>query len=277
MTTYAIGDVQGCLPPLRRLLDAIHFDPSRDRLWFAGDLVNRGPDSLGVLRLIRDLGEAAVTVLGNHDLHLLAIAHGNRRHDKADPGLRAVLDAPDRDELLAWLQRRPLLHHDPDTQWTLVHAGVSPQWDRDTAIACARELEACLRSDPAPTYFQSLYGNHPDAWNEGLTGMERLRYITNAFTRMRYCRADGRLDFSVNTHPEAVALTPWFRCPKRRPWPGRIVFGHWSMLGYYADGGVYGIDTGCLWGGALTALWLDPPDGRPVRFSLECETFCRPG
>ena len=277
MATYAIGDVQGCLNPLRKLLDAVHFDPARDRLWFVGDLVNRGPDSLGVLRLIRDLGDAAITVLGNHDLHLLAIAHGNRRHDKADPGLHDVLRAPDRDALLHWLQCRPLLRHDAKTRRTLVHAGVSPQWDWNTAVACARELESVLRSDQAPAYFQAMYGNRPDRWRDDLEGMERLRYITNAFTRMRLCRPDGGLDHQAKGHPDETKSIPWFRHPDRRPWPGTIVFGHWSLLGYYEADGVYGIDTGCLWGGALTALWLDPPDGRPVRFSLDCETFRRPG
>ena len=273
MAVYAIGDVQGCLQPLRNLIDAVGFDPARDRLWFVGDLVNRGPDSLGVLRLVKNLGDAAITVLGNHDLHLLAIAHGNDRHDKADPGMHAVLRAPDGDALLDWLQQRPVLHHDPELQFAMTHAGISPQWDRDTALACARELDAVLRSNRAPAYFRALYGNAPSLWHDRLQGMERLRYITNAFTRTRFCHPDGSLNFSVKTGPEEVrGLIPWFLHPDRRPWPDRIVFGHWSMLGYHDADGVYGIDTGCLWGGALTALWLDPPDGRPVRFSLDCRS-----
>ena len=277
MPTYAIGDVQGCLRPLRDLLKTLDFRPDRDRLWFVGDLVNRGPDSLGVLRFVRDLGDTAVTVLGNHDLHLLAMAHGNRKHDKADPGMHAILRAADCDALLEWLLHRPLLHDDPRLNLTMVHAGISPQWDRPTAMACARDVEATLRGEHAHAYFHDMYGNRPDFWDDNLKGMERLRYATNTLTRIRFCRPDGRLDMAAKTDPNASPRPqwiPWFRHPTRKPWDSRIIFGHWSTLGYHQGHGVYAIDTGCVWGGSLTALRLDGlNDDIPRRFSLDCETF----
>lgn len=192
MTAYAIGDIQGCHAELERLLDRLDFDPAADRLWFAGDLVNRGPESLAVLRRVRALGDSAIVVLGNHDLHLLAVAAGNAKHSKKST-LGAILRAPDRDELLDWLRRRPLLHHDPDLGLTLVHAGLPPQWDLAEALARARELEAVLRSDDYPEFLHAMYGNEPARWSPDLSGLERLRFITNALTRLRFCARDGTL------------------------------------------------------------------------------------
>ncbi|MGB0721473.1 MAG: symmetrical bis(5'-nucleosyl)-tetraphosphatase [Gammaproteobacteria bacterium] len=291
MAVYAIGDVQGCLQPLRDLLDAINFDPDGDRLWFVGDLVNRGPDSLGTLRFVRGLGDSAVTVLGNHDLHLLAMAHGNQRHNKADPGMQAIIDAPDAEELLTWLRHRPVLHVDEGLGMAMVHAGIPPGWDLDTARAEAQRLEACLRSDSRHAFFAAMYGNKPDLWDESLAGMERLRFTTNAFTRMRYCTPQGAMEHKVKLNPgETVeGLIPWFRHPRRTHWPVTVVFGHWSTLGYVHHQNTYAIDTGCVWGGTLTALRIDPErtraqrinaerrDHETRRFSLRCPQSRAPG
>jgi bis(5'-nucleosyl)-tetraphosphatase (symmetrical) len=261
MATYAIGDVQGCDDELARMLDLIEFDPAADKLWLVGDLVNRGPKSLAVLRRIKALGDAAVVVLGNHDLHLLATAYGNAR-PKAKDTLDEILSAPDRDELLAWLRERPMLHHDPALGYVMVHAGLAPEWDLDTACRCARELEAALRDEArAKELFANMYGNRPDRWSEDLAGVERLRFITNCLTRMRFCRADGSLDLEYKgTLAAAPAhLIPWFRMPNRRSRGLRIVCGHWSALGYHLEDGVLAIDTGCVWGQRLCAVRLDAP------------------
>ena len=268
MAVYAIGDLQGCLDPLRRLLDRIAFDPARDRLWFTGDLVNRGPASLETLRFVRSLGELAITVLGNHDLHLLAMAWADSRPRKKRDTLDDVLAAPDRDELLEWLRRRPLLHHDPAVGYTIVHAGLPPQWDLADARAAAAELEAVLGSDRFVDFLRQMYGDQPAAWDPGLAGIERLRFIVNAFTRMRYLRPDGSLEFD-NKGPLSSAgeeLIPWFRFPGRRSAGLSMVFGHWSTLGEIAHEGAFSIDTGCVWGGRLTALRLDDA----VRTCVEC-------
>lgn len=269
MSVYAIGDVQGCYEPLVRLLDRLRFDPAADTLWFAGDLVNRGPQSLAVLRLVRGLGERAVTVLGNHDLNLLALAAGVDRSRKRDT-LDAVLDAPERDELLDWLRRRPLLHHDAGLGFTLVHAGLAPAWDLARASACAGELEAVLRSDAYADYLPQMYGDRPERWSDALTGVERLRCITNHFTRMRFCRADGTLDLDASGPPgsQPAGFMPWFEVPGRRNAGLDIVFGHWAALGYYRAPGVHALDSGCVWGGRLTALRLD--DGGETVISVPC-------
>ncbi|MEX2354189.1 MAG: symmetrical bis(5'-nucleosyl)-tetraphosphatase, partial [Gammaproteobacteria bacterium] len=198
MPTYAIGDVQGCFHELEDLLDRINFDPKNDRLWFTGDLVNRGPDSLSTLRLAMKLN--AVTVLGNHECHLLAIAAGTVRHGKKDT-LKTVLAADDRNEILDWLQGLPLLHHDPDSGYTMIHAGLPPQWDLQEATERAGEVEAVLRTDTATEFLANMYGNQPDSWDEGLTGWDRLRYIINAFTRMRFCSKTGRMNFNDKGPP----------------------------------------------------------------------------
>jgi bis(5'-nucleosyl)-tetraphosphatase (symmetrical) len=266
MAIYAIGDVQGCFAELQRLLDKIRFDPAADRLWFTGDLVNRGPQSLETLRFIRSLGDRAVTVLGNHDLHLLAVAHGVSRTKRKDT-FGDVLMAPDRDILLEWLRRRPLLFR--EGAFYLIHAGLPPQWSIDDAERYALEVESCLQGDRFIELFRHMYGDQPDLWTETLSGWDRLRFITNCFTRIRYCDRDGRMDFKEKGAPgtQPPHLTPWFKVPGRRSAGSQIVFGHWSTLGFYADDDVFGIDTGCLWGGELTALRLD---GEMQRTCVSC-------
>jgi len=261
MTTYAIGDVQGCCDELEALLRKLDFDPSHDRLWFVGDLVSRGPRSLEVLRLVRRLGDAAVTVLGNHDLHLLAIARGAAHVRPADRSLVQVLEAPDRDALLDWLQARPVLHHDPALGVTMVHAGLPPQWDIPLARRCAAELEAALRGEHSGGLFADMYGNQPDLWDDELEGSDRLRFITNALTRLRVCDRAGRLLLKYKGPPAKMpaAAIPWFQVPGRRSARARIVCGHWSALGYHDGDGVLALDTGCVWGGRLTAQRLDAP------------------
>jgi bis(5'-nucleosyl)-tetraphosphatase (symmetrical) len=276
MATYAIGDVQGCYASLQRLLERIAFDPTGDRLWFVGDLVNRGPDSLAVLRYIKSLGDRAVVVLGNHDLHLLARAEGQVLNAKKD-NLDDVLDAADRDELLAWLRHRPLMHQDPDKRFTMVHAGLPPQWDLALALACARELEAVLRGPDYRTFLAAMYGDEPAIWSSDLTGMDRLRFITNCLTRMRYCDPLGRLDLSAKGHPMTQPTTalPWFRVPWRASRAERIVFGHWSTLKWLAEDNVWSLDTGCLWGGHLTAIRIRRKHAIK-RFEVACPTYRKP-
>jgi len=269
MASYAIGDVQGCHDQLLALLDRIDFDPARDRLRFAGDLVNRGPRSADVLRFVIGLGERAQSVLGNHDLHLLAAAHGLRRPSKGDT-LGEVLAAPDRERLLDWLRRRPLLDEDPASGNVLVHAGLAPGWDLATARACARELEQVLRGDALADFLAHMYGDEPRRWRDDLEGFARLRYITNAFTRMRYCSRDGALDFDEKRPPgrQPRSLLPWFAVPGRRSRGVPIVFGHWATLELAEPldpaHGVHHVDTGCVWGGTLTALREDDA----TRFSV---------
>ena len=261
MATYAVGDVQGCCDELETLLDELRFDAGRDRLWFVGDLVNRGPRSLDVLRVVRSLGDAAVVVLGNHDLHLLAIARGATHLRPADRTLQPILDAPDRESLCDWLQSRPLLHHDAALGVTMIHAGLPPQWDIALARRCAAELEAALRGDHSARLFAAMYGNQPDRWDDGLQGEDRLRFITNAFTRLRVCDGSGRMLLKYKGPPGKMPpqAMPWFRVPGRRSAGARIVCGHWSALGYHDGDGVLALDTGCVWGGSLTARRLDQP------------------
>jgi bis(5'-nucleosyl)-tetraphosphatase (symmetrical) len=258
MAVYAIGDLQGCLDPLRRLLDRIAFDPARDRLWFTGDLVNRGPSSLETLRFVRSLGDHAITVLGNHDLHLLAAAWTGSRQGKRHDTLGDVLAAPDRDELLHWLRHRPLLHHDPTLDFTMVHAGLPPQWDLADAAAAAGELQAVLGGDDFVAFLEKMYGNLPNHWSPELRGIGRLRFIVNALTRLRFLRPDGSIDFASKGPADGARsdLVPWFRYPGRRSAGLRIVFGHWSLLHGGRFDGAFGIDTGCVYGGRLTALNL---------------------
>ena len=261
MAVWAVGDVQGCLIELESLLERIGFAPGRDQLWFVGDLVNRGPASLEVLRRVERLGDAAVVVLGNHDLHLLAIARGGARLRGGDRSLQAILDAPDRERLLDWLQSRALLHHDAAIGWTMVHAALPPQWDIALARRCANELESALRGEHSGALFEAMYGNQPDRWQDDLDGDDRLRFITNALTRLRVCDASGRLllEFKGPLEKLPAGAMPWFRAPRRRWAGGRIVCGHWSALGYVDENGVLGLDTGCVWGGSLTAQRLDVP------------------
>lgn len=269
MAVYAIGDIQGCYDPLLRLLDLINFDEKQDQLWFAGDLVNRGPKSLETLRFVKSLGESAVTVLGNHDLHLLAAACAPLSQNTKS-ALNQVLLAPDRDELIAWLRYRPLLHY--DGQFCLVHAGIPPQWNFAQAKKMATATEKELQGDDYAYVLRSMYGDKPSLWSSNLRGMPRLRFTINSFTRMRYCDKAGRLDFEHNGSPgsQPKSLMPWFKVPGRKNVDIRIIFGHWSSLGYYEGDNCYAIDTGCLWGGQLTAIKL----GETVeRFSLDCSAL----
>ena len=261
MATYAIGDVHGCLETLERLLEAIEFDRRADRLWFVGDLVNGGPDSLGVLRRVREMGDRATTVLGNHDLHMLAVAAG--AHElREDDTFTDVLDAPDGDELLEWFRHRKMLHRsgpDLDDETLMVHAGLMPRWSASRAEGLARELEAALRGDDHPDLLDEMYGNEPRAWSDQLDGIERMRLLVNAFSRMRCLDRRGRLDFSYKETLEGVpdGLVPWFDHPERRSTDVRIVFGHWSAIGYHRRAGVHALDSGCVWGGELSALRLE--------------------
>ncbi len=275
MSTYAIGDIQGCYDQLMQLLEQIRFDPGRDRLWFAGDLVNRGPKSLEVLRFARDLGDSAVTVLGNHDLHLLAVWQDKHHHFKSNDTLLPIIEAADRDELCDWLRRQPLLHHDPQLDYVMVHAGLPPQWDLATARRLAGEVETVLRGADFIAFMENMYGNKPRCWSEDLRGWERLRFAVNCFTRLRFCTPGGELDFHHKGKPgsEDGGVLPWFAVPQRRSREQRILFGHWSTLGLHRGDNVVALDTGCLWGGALTALCLE--DG--TAFQQECPATCAPG
>lgn len=276
MATYAIGDVQGCYDDLMRLLDFLDFDEHRDTLWFAGDLVNRGPKSLATLRLVHSLRHAALTVLGNHDLHLLAAARTHAKRLK-DAGLKEILLASDGEELLHWLQHRPLLHHDPELGYTLIHAGLPPQWDLAQAIACAREVETVLSGEGAQDYFNQMYGDEPTLWHPALKGMDRYRFITNCLSRLRYCDLFGHLALREKGKPgsQAKGLLPWYLIPNRRTHGDRVIFGHWSTLGYRNTGNTWAIDTGCIWGGDLTALRLDTGAAAPMR--IPCSGVLEPG
>ncbi|MCL4720499.1 MAG: symmetrical bis(5'-nucleosyl)-tetraphosphatase [Gammaproteobacteria bacterium] len=260
MATYAIGDVQGCCDQLEQLLEVLRFTPARDELWFVGDLVNRGPRSLDTLRLIRSLGSAATVVLGNHDLHLIALAFGNRararEHELAD-----VLAATDAPELIDWLRHRPLACYRPELNTLMVHAGVPPGWDPLLTVKLAREVEKALRGPGCASYIRGLYGDRPQAWSPNLEGQDRLRFITNCLTRMRYCHTDGTLDFRETGPPRSQppGLMPWFDMPDRQTATVRIVFGHWAALGLLQRDRLLGIDTGCVWGRQLTAVRLDGP------------------
>ena len=275
MATYAIGDIQGCFQPLQALLQQIDFDPQHDTLWFTGDLVNRGPQSLETLRYIKDLGSAAITVLGNHDLHLLAVSEGHERFQHDSDTLNPILQAPDRDELLHWLRQQPLLHHDEQLQISMIHAGLPPQWDLQQARAVANEVENALRSDDYLDFLNHMYGNLPDIWRDDLQGHERLRFIVNCFTRLRFCSTQGKLALSAKGAPgtQPKGLLPWFQIDARASRDATIIFGHWSTLGLHLQDNVMSLDTGCLWGGELTALRLED---REV-FGFDCEEAMKPG
>ncbi len=276
MATYAIGDIQGCYDELQRLLDKIAFDPNSDTLWLTGDLVNRGPKSLEVLRFVHSLGNSAVTVLGNHDLHLLALWQHQHRHFKSNETLAGIFEADDSEPLLQWLRHRPLMHYDTDLNVAMLHAGLPPQWGRDEALARATEVETILRGPHFHEFLGHMYGNKPAHWSENLSGWDRLRFIVNCFTRLRFCTLDGKLDFKHKGSPDAQQDTdhlPWYRIPQRKSRDLPIVFGHWSTLGLYRQDNVSAIDTGCLWGGELTALKLE--DGGIT--TLTCPCHAAPG
>lgn len=256
MAVYAVGDIQGCYTELVQLLEKIRFDPAQDKLWLVGDLVNRGADSLQVLRLVKSMGESAITVLGNHDLHLLAVANGTGRLHRGDT-LDEILAAPDRDELLTWLRNQRLLH--VEGEFILVHAGLLPGWTVEQAISLAHEVEAALQSDDYVDFLAHMYGNQPNAWEDDLTGFKRLRVITNALTRMRICTERGMMEFDFKAELENIpeGYRPWFDIPDRASREATVIFGHWSALGLMVKSNAIALDTGCLWGGPLTAIRLE--------------------
>lgn len=272
MATYAIGDIQGCFDSLQRLLQRIAFDPAQDRLWQVGDLVNRGPDSLATLRWAKGRGDSLVTVLGNHDLHLLAVAAGAESPRRSDT-FHDVLDAPDRDELLDWLRRRPLMH--VENGFALVHAGLLPQWSVARARELAAEVETVLRGDNYRDFFAHMYGNQPDHWRDDLQGAGRLRVIVNGMTRLRFCTPAGKMEFAhkrgVDERPEG--FLPWFEVAERASRDDFVICGHWSALGLKLEANLAALDSGCLWGGRLTAMRLED---RRV-FQVDCPRLQDPG
>ena len=272
MSVYAIGDIQGCHASLEQLLEQIRQASERPRLLFAGDLVNRGPRSLATLRLIRSLGDDAITVLGNHDLHLLAAAHGIRK-PHADDTLSEILQAPDRDELLDWVRQRPLAHS--ENGHLLVHAGVLPQWSATQTRELAHEVETVLRGPGWIDFLHVMYGNLPAKWNDALTGADRLRCIVNALTRMRFCSADGTMELASkeSTGISLPGHLPWFDVPGRKTDDVTVIFGHWSSLGLTQRANLIGLDTGCVWGGKLTAVRLS--DRKMLQ--VPCQQYRRPG
>ncbi len=272
MAIYAIGDIQGCFDELLRLLETLAFNEHDDQLWFAGDLVNRGPKSLETLRFVKSLGNAAITVLGNHDLHLLAASCAPKIAQKKD-SLLPVLEAPDRDELIHWLRHRPLFHSNND--FCLLHAGLPPQWDFAKTQKMALFAEQALQHADYESFLKKMYGNKPNLWSPSLKGINKIRFIINCFTRMRYCDVNGRLNFVHSGPPgsQPKNLIPWFEVPKRKNIDMRIIFGHWSTLGYYEGSNCYAIDTGCLWGGQLTAIKLA---AEVQRYSIDCPESKKP-
>lgn len=256
MAIYAVGDVQGCYAELMQLLETICFDPHRDRLWFVGDLVNRGADSLAVLRFVKSLGDRAITVLGNHDLHLLAVAERVAKLHHSDT-LGEILHAPDREELLLWLRNQKLLHRENNV--VLVHAGLLPGWSLDQAECLADEAEQALRGDGYVELLKQMYGNHPDHWQDDLSGYDRLRVIINAFTRLRICTNNGVMEFKFKGEAKDIPenYRPWFEVPQRASADATVIFGHWSALGLLSREKIIALDTGCLWGGPLTAVRLE--------------------
>lgn len=271
---YLLGDVQGCGDPLARLLDEVAFSPSRDHLYVLGDLVNRGPDSLGVLRRLKALGSSATCLLGNHDLHLLGVAQGVRKLHKGDT-VADILDAPDREEWLAWLRQHRLAVQAHG--WLMVHAGVLPQWDATQTLALAAEVEAVLQGPGLAEFLPLMYGKQPDVWRDDLTGADRWRCAINGLTRVRFCTAEGRMDFENKDGAAAApeGLMPWFDVPGRRTVGTPVAFGHWSTLGLINRDDLLSLDTGCVWGGQLTAVRLSD-SGREV-IQIPCAKAQKPG
>ena len=263
MSTYAIGDVQGCFKELIQLLDKINFDETNDRLWFVGDLVNRGPDSLRVLNFIMDLGESVITILGNHDLHLVALAEETMLPKSSDT-LAPILSSPDKQKIIAWLRQQPLMHHDKDLNFSMVHAGLPPQWGIPQALELALEVTQSLNSDDYLSFIKVMYGDVPALWDENLIGNDRIRFIVNCFTRIRYLNDKHELNFSEKGAPGSGNdhLFPWFTVDDRKSKNEKIIFGHWATLHLgnirdFTPYNVYPIDTGCLWRRQLTALRLE--------------------
>jgi bis(5'-nucleosyl)-tetraphosphatase (symmetrical) len=260
MAIYAIGDVQGCYNELSRLLDRLNVDPATDELWFVGDLVNRGPQSAAVLELIMSLDKITTVTLGNHDLHLLALAHG-RPPSAADEQLTALLKHEKADDFVHWLRHRPLAHYRPELNTLMVHAGIIPPWDPLQTVKLAREVENVLRGRECGAFLNNMYGRQPDLWARDLRSDDRLRFIVNCLTRIRYCDANGRLDFDNKGPPgqQPAGWMPWFDLPARGTASVRIVFGHWASMGLLQTDKLMCIDTGCVWGRSLTAVRLDGP------------------
>ncbi|MFZ2218081.1 MAG: symmetrical bis(5'-nucleosyl)-tetraphosphatase [Rhodoferax sp.] len=285
MALYLIGDVQGCNSALQRLLDEISFSPSRDKLFFLGDLVNRGPDSAGVLHRLMAYGEAAACVLGNHDFHLLALAHGVRKPHRKDT-LNGILDAPDRASMLDWLrqQKMALLERIDGHDVLMVHAGVMPTWSAAKTMTLAAEVEAVLRGPDLNAFLDVMYSNEPDHWDDALTGMGRIRVIVNALTRLRFCDAQGRMEFNTKEGADAApsGYMPWFDVPGRQTTLVTVAFGHWSTLGWLNRQRVLAMDTGCVWGGCLSALRLGGSGGTGTALAqeliqIQCEQAQKPG
>ncbi|MDB5981731.1 MAG: diadenosine tetraphosphatase [Pseudomonas sp.] len=260
MAVYAVGDLQGCLEPLQCLLEHVSFDPAKDRLWLVGDLVNRGPESLETLRFLYSIRESLVCVLGNHDLHLLATARNIERLKKNDT-LREILQAPDCADLLEWLRQQKLMHYDAERDVALVHAGIPPQWTLKKALKCASEVEDALRDDNLiEPFLDGMYGNEPTKWDPDLHGVTRLRVITNYFTRMRFCTSEGKLDLKTKEGIGTAlpGYAPWFSHKDRKTKGLKIIFGHWAALeGKCTEPGLFALDTGCVWGGAMTLMNVD--------------------
>jgi bis(5'-nucleosyl)-tetraphosphatase (symmetrical) len=271
MTIYAVGDVQGCYEALAQLIEKLRFDPAQDQLWFCGDLVNRGGQSLEVLRLVKSIEPQAVVVLGNHDLSLLAVSVRREEEQlKANPDLRRVLFAADREDLIDWLRKRPLFHLDRDAGFAMVHAGLNPRWTLKLAATRAAEVEQRLRGDDYRRLLKSMFGDRPNTWSKKLTGDDRSRAIINVLTRMRFCDVRGRIDFDCKGAPgtQKPGFYPWFEVPGHSPREFPIVCGHWSTLGLFQGLGIYSIDTGAVWGGKLTALQIGP---EPRIIQVDCE------
>ncbi len=282
MSLYLIGDVQGCNAALQHLLDTVAFSPSRDTLFLLGDLVNRGPDSAAVLRQLMGYGTSAQCVLGNHDLHLLATSVGARKPGRKDT-LASILQASDRKPMLDWLRQQPLAHlidHD-STTYLLVHAGVLPAWTASKTIALSSEVTSVLRSPDWPDFLLQMYGNLPNSWTENLQGMDRLRVIVNALTRLRFCTASGVMEFSVTDGAAAApaGYLPWFDVPGRQSAEVRVAFGHWSTLGWLERDDVISLDSGCVWGGSLSTLKLGDRQQNFVRelIQIDCPQAQKPG
>lgn len=265
MSRYAVGDLQGCFDPLRRMLDRVKFDSVHDQLWSVGDIVNRGPQSLECLRFFVELGDSARVVLGNHDLHLLAVAHGVREMKRGDT-LQPILDAPDATKLLAWVRRQPLLYREAD--YAMVHAGLAPQWTLDRAAQLAQEIQTVLQGTEIKTFLAGMYGDTPDCWRDDLTGIERWRVITNYLTRMRLCDAKGKLDLKNKAGPDSATpgFMPWFDVPQRKSAGNKLIIGHWAtLMGRSLRDDVIALDTGCVWGKRLTLMNLE------TEALLDCE------
>lgn len=266
MATYAIGDLQGCYKEFRQLLDMLTFDAVADRLWLVGDVVNRGPESLTLLRFVKSLGDSVVMVLGNHDLHLLMVAGGYAKQHGSDT-FQDILNAPDRDDLLDWLRQQRLMYVENNS--VMVHAGLLPSWSIAQAEMLAKEVESALRGSQFHEFLSHMYGNQPDRWDDSLTGYDRLRVVTNAMTRMRVSSSDGRMSFAFKGQLKDIptGYLPWFEMPNRVSQDVTVICGHWSALGLQIRDNLIALDTGCLWGGSLTAVRLEDQEV----FQVACE------